>query len=123
MQPKITIITITLNSEQYLENTITSVINQTYRFIEYIIVDGQSTDRTLDIIKKYKQQVNKWISEPDSGIAAAMNKGIAMASGEFILFLHSDDYLLEENSIEKAINFMNSSEDIFAFNILFKMRT
>jgi len=120
MQPKITIITVTLNSEQYLENTITSVINQTYPFIEYIIVDGQSTDRTLDIIKKYEHFITRWISEPDSGITEAMNKGIAMASGDFILFLHSDDYLLEENSIEKAINFMNNSnEDIFAFSVVF----
>ncbi len=123
MQPKITIVTVTLNSEQYLEDTITSVVNQTYPFIEYIIVDGQSTDGTFDIIKKYKHGINQWISEPDSGITEAMNKGIAMASGEFILFLHSDDYLLEKNSVEKAVSFMDGKADIFAFNVIFSQKT
>jgi len=123
MQPKITIVTVTLNSEQYLEDTITSVVNQTYPFIEYIIVDGQSTDGTFDIIKKYKHGINQWISEPDSGITEAMNKGIAMASGEFILFLHSDDYLLDTNSVEKAVSFMDGNEEIFAFSILFKTQS
>ncbi len=123
MQPKITIITVTFNSEQYLEDTITSVINQTYPFIEYIIVDGQSTDGTLELIKKYEPRITQWISEPDKGIADAMNKGIAMASGEFILFLHSDDYLLETNSIETAVNFMDENNDIFAFSIFFQIKS
>lgn len=118
--PLITIITVTLNSERYLEDTIKSVIQQTYPLIEYIIVDGQSSDGTLDIVKKYAPKIHRWISEPDSGITEAMNKGIAMASGDFILFLHSDDYLFENNSIEKAVRFMNENIDIFAFSILFK---
>ncbi len=120
MQPKITIVTITLNSERYLEDTITSVVNQTYPLIEYVIIDGQSTDSTLEIIKKYEHHITQWTSEADSGIADAMNKGITMASGEFILFLHSDDYLLERTSIEKAVKFMDGHHDIFAFDTLFK---
>jgi len=123
IQPKITIVTVTLNSEQYLENTITSVVNQTYPFIEYIIVDGQSTDGTFDIIKKYEHRISQWISEQDRGIADAMNKGIAMASGDFILFLHSDDYLLEKNSVEKVVSFMDGNNDIFAFSILFQTKS
>jgi len=121
-KPFISIITVTLNSKQYLEDTIKSVINQTYPFIEYIIVDGQSTDGTLDIIKKYQPYITRWISEVDSGITEAMNKGITMASGEFILFLHSDDYLVEKNSIKKAVNFMEGNEDIFAFTVIFSQK-
>lgn len=117
-KPLISIITVTLNSERYLENTIQSVIGQTYPLIEYIIVDGQSVDGTLNIIRKYAHRIHRWISEPDSGITEAMNKGIAMASGNFILFLHSDDYLFEKNSIEKAVSFMDENVDIFAFKVL-----
>ena len=90
-KPKITIVTITYNAERYLEQTITSVIEQTYTNREYIVVDGNSSDGTLDIIKKYESEIDNWISEPDNGIADAMNKGIDLATGDYILFLHSDD--------------------------------
>jgi glycosyltransferase involved in cell wall biosynthesis len=90
---KFSIITITLNSRKYLEETITSVLSQEHQNLEYIFVDGGSTDDTLEIIKKYseKDQRIRWISEPDRGISDAMNKGVAMATGDVIAHLHSDD--------------------------------
>lgn len=115
---KLSIITITFNSEDYLEQTILSVINQSYKNIEYIIVDGDSTDNTLNIIKKYEPKVNTWISEPDNGIADAMNKGLKLATGDYILFLHSDDYLIDSNIIKKAIGQISIPCDIILFNII-----
>lgn len=89
---KITVITVCLNSVNTIEKAIKSVVGQDYVDKEYIIVDGGSTDGTLNIIKKYKQYITKWISEPDRGIFDAMNKGIEMASGDIIAFLNSDDW-------------------------------
>lgn len=117
MKPKISIITITLNSERYLEQTITSIISQTYANLEYIIIDGGSSDGTLKIIQKYKSKIDKWISEPDNGIADAMNKGVKLSTGDYILFIHSDDYLIDQKSIEKAVEHMNTPHDIFLFDI------
>ncbi|MDA8157305.1 MAG: glycosyltransferase family 2 protein [Actinomycetota bacterium] len=88
----VSVITITFNSKKYLEHTIQSVLDQDYSDIEYIIVDGGSTDGTLDIIRKYETRIAKWISEPDKGISDAWNKGIKMSSGEIIGLINSDDY-------------------------------
>lgn len=95
MKPKITIITITYNSEKTLERTIKSIINQNYDNLEYIVVDGGSSDGTIDIIKKYDRFITKWISEADRGISDAFNKGIGMATGEIIGIINSDDGLME----------------------------
>lgn len=91
-KPLITVITAVLNGERHLEQAIQSVIKQDYPHIEYIIIDGGSTDGTLDIIRKYEDRIDYWVSEPDSGIYDAMNKGIAVARGELIGLLNSDDY-------------------------------
>ncbi len=115
---KISIITITLNAERYIEQTITSVVNQTYSNREYIIVDGGSTDGTLGIIKKYESEIDNWISEPDNGIADAMNKGIDLATGDYILFLHSDDYLVNSSVLERASEYLGDRFDIFFFQVL-----
>jgi glycosyltransferase involved in cell wall biosynthesis len=115
---KISIITITLNAEHYLEQTIASVVNQTYSNRECIIVDGGSTDGTLDIIKKYESEIDNWISEPDNGIADAMNKGIDFATGDYILFLHSDDYLVNSSVLERASEYLGNRFDIFFFQVL-----
>ena len=115
---KISIITIALNAERYLEQTIASVVNQTYSNREYIIVDGGSTDGTLDIIKKYESEIDNWISEPDKGIADAMNKGIDLATGDYILFLHSDDYLVNSSVLERASEYLGDRFDVFFFQVL-----
>lgn len=91
---KITVITVCYNSEKTIEKTIKSVINQDHVDKEYIIIDGASTDSTLDIIKKYENYITKWVSEPDHGIFDAMNKGISLATGDIIAFLNSDDWYM-----------------------------
>lgn len=92
----ISIVTVVYNGEKHLEQTIQSVISQTYDNVEYIIIDGGSTDGTLDIIKKYENQIDYWVSEPDSGIYCAMNKGIKVASGKFTAFINADDWYEKE---------------------------
>lgn len=89
---KISIITVCFNSENTIEQAICSVVSQSYQDIEYIIIDGGSTDGTLDIIRKYEDRLSYWISEPDQGIYDAMNKGIDKANGEVVAFLNSDDW-------------------------------
>lgn len=101
---KITVITVTYNAQDCLEQTIQSVTNQTYPNIEYIIVDGGSKDKTIDIIKKYESKISKWISEKDKGIYDAMNKGIDMATGEWINFMNAGDTFVDNNTIQKVFN-------------------
>lgn len=91
--PKISIVTPSYNQGQYIEETILSVINQNYPNLEYIIIDGGSTDTTIDIIKKYDKHLTFWISEKDSGQSEAINKGINRVTGEIFNWLNSDDYL------------------------------
>lgn len=99
-KPLISIITVVLNGEKYLEKTILSISKQTYKNVEHIIIDGGSSDRTLDIIRKYEDLIDIWISEKDKGLYNAMNKGIALSNGDFIGFVGSDDYLYH-NTLEK----------------------
>ncbi|NJL11154.1 MAG: glycosyltransferase [Calothrix sp. SM1_7_51] len=89
-----TIITVTYNAGEYLEQTIQSVISQTYDNLEYIILDGGSTDSTIDIIKKYENSIAYWCSEPDKGIYDAMNKGIAISRGDIIGLINAGDTYL-----------------------------
>lgn len=100
--PKISIITACLNSEKTIEDTIRSVVDQTYPHIEFIIVDGQSTDRTLSIIRKYQSHIARVISEPDQGVYDAFNKGIEHSTGDVLYFLNSDDYLTDQWVIEEV---------------------
>lgn len=99
--PKISIITVCYNSVDTIERTIKSVIGQTYPNIEYIVIDGGSTDGTVGVIKQYENRITKWISEPDKGIYDAMNKGIKMATGEWIHFRNSGDFFLKHDSITR----------------------
>jgi glycosyltransferase involved in cell wall biosynthesis len=94
-KPLISVITVVYNGSKTCEKTIKSVINQTYDNVEYIIIDGGSTDGTLDIIEKYEDKIDYWISEKDSGIYDAMNKGIKVANGDWIYFLGADDILFD----------------------------
>ncbi len=116
--PKISIITVSLNAAIHLEQTITSVNDQSFQDKEYIIIDGGSTDGTLDIIKKHESQIDKWISENDDGIADAMNKGLEIATGDYILFLHSDDYLLKTDILEQVSKYLNTNLDIYTFQVI-----
>lgn len=109
--PKITVITATYNSSKTLEYAILSVINQTFKNIEYIIIDGKSTDGTINILKKYNKYL-KWISEEDSGIYDALNKGISLARGEFIYILGSDDCLVNEKVFEDISLYLTDDTDI-----------
>lgn len=102
---KISIITVTFNSEKTLADTIESVLNQTYPNIEYLIIDGNSKDRTMDVVRRYLQANDeriKVLSEPDKGIYDAMNKGIRMASGDVIGILNSDDFFTSHSIIESV---------------------
>ncbi len=100
---KVTIITVCFNAAANLAETIESVVGQTYGDIEYIIIDGGSTDGSLDIINRYASQISYWISEPDKGIYDAMNKGIAHSHGDYILFLNSGDLFFNNNVIAEVM--------------------
>ena len=106
---KVTIITVTLNSAKYLEQCIQSVIKQHYPDIEHIIVDGGSTDDTLDIIRRYEDHIAVWISEKDNGMYDAINKGMRMATGDIIGTLNSDDVLASRDVIGSIV-------DSFSYN-------
>ncbi len=120
---KISIITVCKNADNAIERTMLSVVTQS-RFnesIEYLVVDGASTDKTVEIIKQYSNKYPiKWISEPDSGIYNAMNKGIKMATGEYLLFLNAGDYLVHYNVIKSLVNLFESGEfDVIYGDVLY----
>ncbi len=110
-QPKISIITIVYNSERFIEKTISSIINQSFKDFEYIIIDGDSKDKTIDIIKNYEEKISCWISEPDKGLYDAMNKGVGFAKGEYLLFMNSGDKFYDNNTLENI--FKNTDADIY----------
>lgn len=100
-KPLISIVTVVFNCAEYVEQTIQSVINQTYGNIEYVIVDGGSTDGTMEIIRKYEDEIDYWVSEPDGGIVNGMNKGVMLCTGEYIGMIHADDWY-ELDAVEKV---------------------
>ena len=100
-KPKLSVITIVYNNVRDIERTVLSVINQTYSNIEYIVIDGASNDGTLDILKKYESRISKLVSEKDKGIYDAMNKGLALASGDYVLFMNSGDEIFASDTVEK----------------------
>jgi glycosyltransferase involved in cell wall biosynthesis len=114
---KVTVVTVTYNAEEHLEQTIKSVIEQDYPNIEYIIIDGASTDKTIDIIKRYERYITYWISEPDVGIYDAMNKGIDVATGEWINFMNAGDSFCHTNTISKVINDSEVNDDLISGDI------
>ncbi len=116
--PAISIITINLNNAQGLQKTIESVVNQTFQAKEFIIVDGDSTDSSIDVIQLYESNISCWISEPDTGIYNAMNKGVKLAHGEYCLFLNSGDWLAG-NSILQQLFENQLTDDIVAGDIYF----
>lgn len=102
---KYSIITVNYNNKEGLRRTIESVIHQTFRDFEYIVIDGGSTDGSADILKKYDSHINYWVSEPDKGIYNAMNKGIAQAKGEYLNFMNSGDCFYAPNILEKVTSY------------------
>ncbi len=114
--PKITIVTPSFNQGAFIEKTILSVLNQQYPNLEYIIIDGGSTDNTVEIIRKYEKQVDYWVSEKDNGQSHALNKGFAKATGEIVAWINSDDWY-EENTFEiVSKTFANSKIVVIAGN-------
>jgi len=97
--PRLSVITIVYNNVRDIERTIRSVVNQTYTNIEYVIVDGLSNDGTLQVIDKYKSQIAKFISEKDEGIYDAMNKGLALATGDYVIFMNSGDEFYDNETV------------------------
>ena len=114
---KVSIITVTFNSEKYLEDTLVSIFSQSYPNIESIVIDGNSTDGTLSILKKYQNNIT-YISEPDTGIYDAMNKGIDLAKGDIIGILNSDDVLFNKEIINKVVNSFSSGVDCVYGNVI-----
>lgn len=113
---KLSILTVNLNNISGLQKTIESVIPQTFTDYEFIIIDGGSTDGSMDVIKKYQDNITSWVSEPDKGIYNAMNKGIKMAKGEYCLFLNSGDCLVDGYSLEQFMN-ESAKEDFIYGNL------
>jgi glycosyltransferase involved in cell wall biosynthesis len=113
---KLSVITVNLNNADGLRKTIESVVNQTYTNFEYIIIDGGSTDGSLEVIKEYVDRIAYWISEPDRGIYNAMNKGIRNANGDFVCFLNSGDEYYSKYSIEYISKFLISVEPMIYFS-------
>ena len=117
---KISIITVCYNAEKTIEDTIKSVLSQTYDNYEYLIIDGKSSDRTLEIIDKYKSDKHiKLVSEKDNGLYDAMNKGIKLASGDLIATINSDDVLYDNNIFQTVIDNINDQIDIVYGDVLY----
>jgi glycosyltransferase involved in cell wall biosynthesis len=114
---KLSIITINRNNSEGLNKTIESIVSQAFIDFEYIVIDGASTDASVDIIKQYEDKITYWISEPDNGVYNAMNKGILKASGEYCLFLNSGDWLVDKKVISDFIN-SKFTEDIVSGNLM-----
>ena len=112
---KVSIITVVKNNEDKIEKCINSVINQSYKDIEYIIIDGNSSDNTKSIIQKYKNQIDILLSEKDNGIWDAMNKGINLATGDIIGFLNSDD-VYYPNALQTVVDYFKNKQIDFFWN-------
>lgn len=109
---KISVITICKNEKDTIEETLLSILDQTYRNFEIIVVDGVSTDGTIDVIEKYSDKISHFISEPDTGIYNAMNKGIKIATGDLLYFLNANDTIYDENVFKKIIKAFKKNPDI-----------
>lgn len=114
---KLSIITINRNNSAGLRQTIESVVSQTFKDFEYVIIDGASTDGSVEVVKEYADKITYWVSEPDTGIYNAMNKGIKVAKGEYCLFLNSGDWLYNTHTLISIQSLLNKN-DIIAGNIL-----
>jgi glycosyltransferase involved in cell wall biosynthesis len=117
--PLVSIITIVYNGEKYVHNAIESVLNQSYQNIEYIVVDGGSTDNTLSILKKYEQSIHSLVSEKDKGISDAFNKGLKKAKGEIVGILNADDWY-ETYTVQEVVENFTDSDIVYGDMLLWK---
>ena len=119
--PLFTILTVTLNRCHTIQNTLDSLCNQNYKNFEHIVVDGKSTDGTVQLLQRYEHTYNlKWISEPDNGISDALNKGIKIARGQFVLVLQTDDSFLDHECLSKIYHFIEKQpSEIYSFPVLY----
>jgi len=115
---KVSIITINYNAAEDLRKTISSVVNQTYRHIEFIVIDGGSTDGSQSVIHEYSDHINYWVSEPDGGIFNAMNKGIIASSGEYLIFINSGDVIAGPGVVASVVD-SDLTADIVYGNLIF----
>ncbi len=113
---KLSVITINYNDKKGLEKTIQSVVNQTNKNFEFIIIDGESKDGSIEIIENYKDKISCWISEKDTGVFNAMNKGIKVANGEFLIFMNSGDAFSNQEVLQEILPLLNSEIDIYYGN-------
>jgi glycosyltransferase involved in cell wall biosynthesis len=121
--PTISIITVTYNAAKVLEPTIQSIISQTFINYEYIIIDGGSTDGTLDIIRKHESHIRYWVSEPDKGLYDAMNKGLQAARGEYVWFMNAGDEIYSKDILSRLFTKPDLEADIYYGDALFFTQT
>lgn len=112
LTPKFSIITVTYNAADTIEDTIQSVISQTYHHVEYIIIDGASKDNTLDIINRYQEHITCLVSEPDRGLYDAMNKGMQLATGDYLCFLNAGDSFHEDDTLQLMVHSLRNTEKL-----------
>lgn len=112
LTPKFSIITVTYNAADTLEDTIQSVISQTYHHVEYIIIDGASKDNTLNIINRYREHITCLVSEPDKGLYDAMNKGMQLATGDYLCFLNAGDSFHEDDTLQLMVHSLRNTEKL-----------
>ena len=110
LTPTFSVITVCYNAEETIEDTIQSVISQTYHHVEYIIVDGASKDRTMDIVNRYRDLITVIISEPDRGLYDAMNKGISLATGDYLCFLNAGDSFHEDDTLQLVVHSIHGTQ-------------
>lgn len=109
---RITVVTVCYNAENLIEETIKSVVGQTHSDLEYIIIDGNSSDRTMEIVGRYSDKISRIISEPDNGIYDAMNKGIELATGQYINFMNAGDTFTDKDVVKNIVSNLDPSTDI-----------
>jgi glycosyltransferase involved in cell wall biosynthesis len=114
----VSVITVVYNNVKYIEESIESVLSQNYPFIEYVVIDGRSTDGTVEVIEKYRDNISVFLSEPDKGIYDALNKGIQLAVGDVIAILHSDDLFYDQFVVSDMVNRMTDTGAEFCFSDL-----
>jgi glycosyltransferase involved in cell wall biosynthesis len=117
-EPVITVITVCLNAENHIERCIQSVLNQSFKQIEHVIIDGKSIDGTINILKQFNDQIAYWRSEPDQGVYNAMNKGLKYARGKWLLFLGADDVLLD--GFSEMASLLHEENCIYYGDVLYK---